>query len=55
MITTYIEIEGKDEKSVLDMIDKLQLDKSKVTSLDVQSVYEKFYNIDISKIKDLKF
>lgn len=55
MIPTYLEIEGKDEKSVLDMIDKLGLDKSKVTSLDVQSVYEKFYNIDISKIKDLRF
>ena len=55
LIPTYLEIEGKDEKSVLDMIEKLELDKSKVTSLDVQSVYEKFYNIDISKIKDLRF
>lgn len=55
LIPTYLEIEGKDENSVLDMIEKLELDKSKVTSLDVQSVYEKFYNIDISKIKDLRF
>ena len=55
LIPTYLEIEGSSEKSVLDMIDKLELDKSKVTSLDVQSVYEKFYNIDISKIKDLRF
>lgn len=55
LIPTYLEIEGKDEKSVLKMIEKLNLDKSKVTSLDVQSVYEKFYNIDISKIKDLRF
>ena len=55
LIPIYLEIEGKDENSVLDMIEKLELDKSKVTSLDVQSVYEKFYNIDISKIKDLRF
>lgn len=55
LIPTYLEIEGKDENSVLDMIEKLELDKSKVTSLDVQSVYEKFYNIDISKIKNLRF
>ena len=55
LIPTYLEIEGKDENSVLDMIEKLELDKSKVTSSDVQSVYEKFYNIDISKIKDLRF
>ena len=55
LIPTYLEIEGKDEKSVLDMIEKLELDKSKVTSLDVKSVYEKFDNIDISKIKDLRF
>ena len=55
LIPIYLEIEGKDENSVLDMVEKLELDKSKVTSLDVQSVYEKFYNIDISKIKDLRF
>ncbi len=55
LIPTYLEIEGKNEKEVLDMIEKLDLDKSKVTSLDVQSVYEKIYNIDISKMKELKF
>lgn len=55
LIPTYLEIEGKNEKEVLDMIEKLDLDKSKVTSLDVQSVYEKVYNIDISKMKELKF
>ncbi len=55
MIPTYVEIEGKDEKSVNDIIEKLNLDKSKVTALDVQSVYKKFYGIDISKIEILKF
>lgn len=55
LIPTYVEIEGKDEKSVELMIDKLNLKNKKVTALDVQSVYEKIYNIDISKIQILKF
>lgn len=55
LIPTYVEIEGKDEKSVELMIDKLNLKDKKVTALDVQSVYEKIYNIDISKIQILKF
>ena len=46
MIPTYLEIEGKDEASVLTMVEKLGLDKEKVTSLDVQSVYKEIYNID---------
>lgn len=55
MIPTYLEVEGKSEKEVLDMLKKLEIDEEKVTSLDVQSVYEKVYGIDISKIKELKF
>lgn len=55
MIPTYLEIEGKDEKSVLDMIEKLGLNKEKVTALDVQSVYKEIYGIDISNMKELKF
>ncbi len=55
LIPTYVEIEGKDEKSVNDIISKLELDKTKVTTLDVQSVYDKIYGIDISNIKILKF
>ena len=55
LIPTYLEIEGKDEESVLKMIEKLELDKEKVTTLDVQSVYKEVYNIDIETIKVLKF
>jgi adenylate cyclase class 2 len=55
LIPTYLEIEGKDEESVKNTIKKLELEKNKVTALDVQSVYEKIYNIDISKIEVLKF
>ena len=55
LIPTYVEIEGKDEDSVNNVIKKLELQNNKVTALDVQSVYEKIYNIDISKISTLKF
>lgn len=54
-IPTYVEIEGKNEESVYNILDKLELNKSKVTTLDVQSVYEKIYNIDIKEYKILKF
>lgn len=55
MIPTYLEIEGKDETSVITMVEKLGLDKEKVTSLDVQSVYKEIYNIDLDGVKVLKF
>ncbi len=55
LIPTYVEIEGKDEESVNKILKKLDLQDKQVTALDVQSVYEKIYNIDISKIEVLKF
>lgn len=54
LIPTYVEIEGKDEQSVLKMIKILGLNNEKVTTLDVQSVYMQ-YGIDIEKKKDLRF
>ncbi len=54
-IPTYLEIEGKDEKAVKDMIELLEVDKTKVTSVDVQGVFKKFYNIDISDVPIVKF
>lgn len=54
LIPTYVELEGKSKKSVEDIIEKLELDRTKITALDVQSVYNE-YGIDISKIKTLKF
>lgn len=54
-IPTYLEIEGKDEKSVKDMIKLLEIDEAKVTSIDVQGVFRKFYNIEISNIPVIKF
>ncbi len=54
-IPTYLEIEGKDEKSVKDMIKLLEVDNSKVTSVDVQGVFREFYNINISNVPVIKF
>ena len=55
LIPTYVEIEGKDEVSVMKMVKKLELNEEKLTTLDVMSVYDKIYHIDMNKIKDLKF
>lgn len=54
-IPTYLEIEGKNEKAVYDMIKKLDVDESKVTTVDVQGVFRKFYNIEISNVPVVKF
>ena len=54
LIPTYVEIEGKDEQSILEMTKLLELDESKVTTLDVQSIYQS-YGIDLECMKELKF
>ena len=41
-IPTYLEIEGKSEESVKKMMDLLEVDKTKATSLDVQGVFKEF-------------
>lgn len=47
MIPTYVEIEGKNEMSTLEI---LELPKDNVTTLDVDSVYKK-YEMDLKDIK----
>lgn len=54
MIPTYVEIEGKNEEEVLEAIDLLGLSREKLTTLDVQSIYE-YYGYDLEEIKDLSF
>ena len=54
-IPTYLEIEGKNEESVKNMMDLLEVDKTKATSLDVQGVFKEFYNIDIAEVPVVKF
>lgn len=54
-IPTYLEIEGKNEQAVKDMIKLLELEEEKVTSIDVQGVFRTFYNIEISNVPVVKF
>lgn len=54
-IPTYVEIEGKSTKDVEDMIEKLNINKEKVTTVDVQDVFKQFYKIDIAKMPEVRF
>jgi adenylate cyclase, class 2 len=54
MIPTYMEIEGKSKEEVEDFIEKLKIDKSKLTLDKVSEIYKK-YGIDIHDYKELKF
>ncbi len=54
-IPTYVEIEGNSKEEVEHIIKKLDLENQKLTSLDVQSVYKEFYNIDLKNMKEVKF
>ena len=54
LIPTYAEIEGKNVDAVLKLTEKLNIDKSKITTKDVTSIYNDFYEIDLLKIKNLK-
>lgn len=54
MLPTYLEIEGKNEKEVYDMIKLLDLENEKIVTDDVSEVY-KSYGHDVRYIKNLKF
>ena len=47
-IPTYVEFEGKSESAIVAVCKKLGLDYTKLTTIDVSSIY-KYYGIDISK------
>jgi len=53
LIPEYAEIEGPNEEAVKAFVEKLNLGY-KVTNLDVTSIYNDIYNIDVLKIKDLR-
>jgi hypothetical protein len=55
MIPTYMEIEGKNEEEVYKVLEMLEIDNSKVTTLNCDDIYKKLYNVDIKNIKELKF
>ncbi len=54
-IPTYLEIEGKDKESVLNMIKLLEVNNDKVTTIDVENIFKTFYNIDIKAIPVISF
>lgn len=55
MIPTYMEIEGKSKEDVINMKKILNINETKVTTLNCSDIYKKIYEIDISTIKELKF
>ena len=54
-ISTYLEIEGSSEEKVYNTLELLEIPKNKSTSLDVQSIYEEIYGIDLEKEPNLSF
>ena len=54
-IPTYLEIEGISEEEVYNTLQLLGIPKEEATSLDVQSIYEKIYGIDLDKEPNLSF
>lgn len=55
LIPTYLEIEGKNEKEVMQMVELLDVDKEKLTALNCAYIYKEIYGIDVSKIKSNTF
>ena len=55
LIPTYLEIEGSSEEDVLRIKELLEIDDSKVTTLNCEDIYNRIYNIDVMNIKELKF
>ena len=55
LIPTYAEIEGKTSEDVIMALKKLGYTLDDATTLDVASIYNEKYGIDLLKIKELKF
>jgi len=54
-IPTYMEIEGESEEEVIKMIELLEIDKEKLTTLNCDDIYRKVYSIELEEIKELRF
>jgi len=50
----YLEIEGKDEASVNDLLKRLDLEDKTITSENTTKVYDR-YGINLHEITDLRF
>jgi len=55
MIPTYLEIEANTEQEVIKMQNLLEINPTKLTTLNCDDIYKQIYGIDISTIKELKF
>ena len=55
LLPTYVEFEAKKEEDIYKVLNKIDYDKSKLTTLDVASIYETIYGIEVKNIKELKF
>ena len=54
LIPEYMEVEGKDEKAVYDLLNKLENKKEDTVTLDVSSIYD-HYGYDGDNLTDLNF
>ena len=55
LIPTYVEFEAKSENNIQSLLEKIEYDKSNLTTLDVTSIYNDIYKIDVMSIKELRF
>lgn len=55
MIPTYVEIEGKSVEDVQAFLKQISYDENKLTTLDVESVYQTIYGIHINDYPILTF
>ena len=54
LIPPYAELEGDSEAEIVALVEALGIKRSKVTTLDVSSIYKEIYGIDMLEIKNLK-
>lgn len=55
LIPTYVEFEAKKEEDIHKVLEKIDYNKDKLTTLDVASIYKEIYGINVMNIKNLKF
>lgn len=55
LIPTYVELESKNEADIKKLLKIINFDNDNLTTLDVTSIYNDIYGIDIMSIKELKF
>lgn len=55
LIPTYVELEANKEQDIKSLLELIDYDEKNLTTLDVASIYNDVYNIDVMSIKELKF